>query len=138
MRTFREIAESEVNESILKNLKNWFLTTFSIWNELKMDKLLDKARDKKVVKNYNVETLIKPSQKDNGFSFFTVKINGIEILLFIETKNAELIYEFNSSFTSNKDRNNLDYASLRLAPIEEMSRNGITPYYIVELTIAQK
>jgi RNase adaptor protein for sRNA GlmZ degradation len=103
-----------------------------------MDRLVDKVRESNSIKFVDVKKDIRISISNNGFSYFILNENGRDKLLFIETEDKDLIKQFENERKGLIDVNNLDYARLQVAPIVEMSKNGIVPNYIMELELKRK
>jgi len=125
----REILEEVQNESFMSKINNWF-KNLEIVQMIRQDKLQDE---------YQTTTKVLPKsmdkiKEDNGWTFYNVKtLDKQDYLCFISTNDTHLVKEFMSEI-KRYNFSDGDYW-LSLGKIPSMEQNGVTPFYIHELSI---
>ena len=122
-RTFREMA---LNEGILQKINNWF----------KNIDLVKMSREMKIMGKYDKNIKVYPSsikfiKEDNGWNFYSVNGNNKTYLCFMSSSDDNLMNKFKKE---TKGRGNESFW-LSLGKIDDMTQNGITPYFIAEMSI---
>jgi len=127
MKKFGEyINESIISEGILQKINNW----------IKNIDLVKMSREMKLEGKYNKNIKVYPSsikflKEDNGWNFYSVNGNNKTFLCFLSSSDDSLVKQFKSE---TKGRGSETFW-LSLGKIDDMEQNGITPYFISELSI---
>jgi hypothetical protein len=135
MRSFREIAESQISEGVLAKFNNWF----------KNIDLVKMVREEKLQNEYNHTVKLFPisitfSREENGYDFYIIESNKEDSLLkgldnkhlcFLSSSDKSIMANFQKQIDEKMEGS----FWFTLGEIKSMTQNKITPYFIQEMSI---